>query len=93
MSGRLYNTSGLRFCLNCEGAGCAECEHTGRGGYIGWRGILGPDKLERTIDRTAAGCKCGPSCEWPCWQRTGLTSHPCCSDCRPLHDYDEERAA
>jgi hypothetical protein len=54
MSGRLYNTSGLRFCLNCEGAGCAECEHTGRGGYIGWRGILGPDKLERTIDRTAA---------------------------------------
>jgi hypothetical protein len=23
-------------------------------------------------------------CEFPCWQRLGLTSSPCCPDCAPL---------
>ncbi len=33
------------------------------------------------------GCHCdkdGKFCEWPCWQRIGLTSEPCCKDCAPL---------
>lgn len=30
------------------------------------------------------GCVCGPECEFPCWQRLGLTSSPCCSGCAPL---------
>lgn len=30
------------------------------------------------------GCKCGPRCEFPCWQRLGLTETPCCPDCSPL---------
>lgn len=25
-------------------------------------------------------------CEWPCWQRIGLTAQPCCPDCPPLPD-------
>ena len=32
-------------------------------------------------------CKCGNDCEWPCWQRVGLTDDPCgpCG-CKPF-DY------
>ena len=29
-------------------------------------------------------CVCTTGCEWPCWQRIGLTEHPCCHGCRPL---------
>jgi hypothetical protein len=25
-------------------------------------------------------------CEFPCWQRVGLTSEPCCPGCAPLDD-------
>ncbi len=42
------------------------------------------------------GCKCdskGPcpdgkprNCEFPCWQRLGMTSEPCCPDCAPLEE-------
>jgi hypothetical protein len=34
-------------------------------------------------------CHCdedGRECEFPCWQRIGLTSQPCCPDCAPLPD-------
>lgn len=31
-----------------------------------------------------AGCQCGPTCEFPCWQRAGLTDQPCCPDCPPF---------
>ena len=24
------------------------------------------------------------NCEFPCWQRIGITSTPCCPDCAPL---------
>lgn len=36
------------------------------------------------------GCKCGPSCEFPCWQRLGLTTDPCCDTCAPLVSDDAE---
>lgn len=26
-------------------------------------------------------CKCGPDCEFPCWQRVGLTDEPACGSC------------
>lgn len=26
-------------------------------------------------------CVCGPECEFPCWQRLGLTDQPCCPRC------------
>ena len=32
-------------------------------------------------------CKCdtdGRRCEFPCWQRLGVTDTPCCPDCAPL---------
>jgi hypothetical protein len=28
-------------------------------------------------------CVCGPACEFPCWQRVGLTDQPCCPGCLP----------
>lgn len=33
------------------------------------------------IDGTATtpGCKCGPECEFPCWQRVGIA--PPCKGC------------
>lgn len=31
-------------------------------------------------------CICGPKCEMPCWQRLGITDHPCCPGCPPLLD-------
>jgi hypothetical protein len=31
-----------------------------------------------------AKCECGPDCEFPCWQRQGLTPVPCCPGCPPL---------
>lgn len=37
-------------------------------------------------------CVCGSECEFPCWQRIGLTSQPCCKDCPPLPDTDEDEA-
>lgn len=27
-------------------------------------------------------------CEWPCWQRIGLTTSPCCVDCPTLPAVD-----
>lgn len=38
------------------------------------------------------GCQCdkdGRLCEWPCWQRVGLTSVPCCPECPPLPEPKE----
>jgi hypothetical protein len=32
------------------------------------------------------GCRCGPACEFPCWQRVGLTDRACCPGCQPLDD-------
>lgn len=29
-------------------------------------------------------CVCGPDCEFPCWQRDGLTTQACCPGCPPL---------
>lgn len=26
-------------------------------------------------------CVCGNDCEFPCWQRLGLTEQPCCAGC------------
>lgn len=31
-----------------------------------------------------AGCHCTAACEFPCWQRVGLTDRPCCDGCAPL---------
>lgn len=42
-------------------------------------------------DRVTPGterCVCGPDCEFPCWQRIGLTETPCCKGCAPLGDDD-----
>lgn len=43
------------------------------------------------------GCKCGPNCEMPCWQRVGLTSLACCPGCPDLETpeipFDEENEA
>ena len=39
------------------------------------------------------GCRCDTGsrrCEMPCWQRIGLTSSPCCSDCAPLPEVEDE---
>lgn len=36
------------------------------------------------------GCRCSTDCEFPCFQRVGLTSEPCCSGCRPLPSMSEE---
>jgi hypothetical protein len=39
------------------------------------------------------GCRCdlnGEVCEWPCWQRIGLTEIPCCKDCPPLQPVDPD---
>jgi hypothetical protein len=33
-------------------------------------------------------CVCGPDCEFPCWQRVGLTTQPCCPGCPPLASDD-----
>lgn len=33
------------------------------------------------------GCACGPECEFPCWQRVGLTTDPCCETCPTLVDF------
>lgn len=41
----------------------------------------------------SAGCKCGRLCEWPCWQRAGLTAEPCCKTCAPLPAVDDEDQA
>lgn len=39
-------------------------------------------------------CVCGPECEFPCWQRIGLTVVPCCKGCAPLpSDDDFEQSA
>lgn len=40
------------------------------------------------------GCNCTTRCEFPCWQRAGLTTHPCCPTCRPLdlEPDDQDRA-
>lgn len=32
-------------------------------------------------------------CEFPCWQRIGLTSEPCCSSCAPLPEPEPEPVA
>jgi hypothetical protein len=32
-------------------------------------------------------------CEFPCWQRVGLTSEPCCPGCAPLPDPEPEPVA
>lgn len=29
------------------------------------------------------GCHCTNTCEFPCWQRAGLTTLPCCPTCKP----------
>lgn len=36
------------------------------------------------VDGNPAGCKCTGRCEFPCWQRVGLTEEPCCRGCVPL---------
>lgn len=46
------------------------------------------------------GCKCDSpqprpdgrprNCEFPCWQRVGMTTNPCCPDCAPHFEEDEE---
>jgi hypothetical protein len=38
------------------------------------------------VDGDPEGCKCTGSCEFPCWQRVGLTSDPCCRGCAPLEE-------
>lgn len=42
------------------------------------------------IDRDPDGCVCNELCEWPCWQRIGLTDQACCEDCQPLPPLDDE---
>lgn len=38
------------------------------------------------VDRVACQCdKHGRKCEFPCWQRAGLTIRPCCPDCPVLY--------
>lgn len=32
-------------------------------------------------------------CEFPCWQRIGLTTDPCCPDCAPLPSIEDEEEA
>lgn len=32
-------------------------------------------------------------CEFPCWQRLGLTAEPCCPGCPPLDPPDEPKVA
>lgn len=42
------------------------------------------------------GCRCdtdGRVCEFPCWQRLGLTPDPCCPDCAPLDEPEPEPRA
>jgi len=37
------------------------------------------------IDRDPPGCVCLPRvCEFPCWNRVGITDVPCCEGCQPL---------
>lgn len=36
------------------------------------------------VDGNPPGCKCGPDCEMPCWQRLGLTDQKCCAGCPDL---------
>jgi hypothetical protein len=31
-------------------------------------------------------CVCGPDCEFPCWQRLGLTDQACCPGCPSLEE-------
>jgi len=38
-------------------------------------------------------CRCTIECEWPCWQRLGLTAEPCCPDCAPLPEPEPEEIA
>lgn len=49
------------------------------------------------VDGTAVtkGCQCdkdGKLCEFPCWQRIGLTADPCCEGCAPLPSVEDDRA-
>lgn len=42
------------------------------------------------------GCHCdedGRVCEFPCWQRIGLTAEPCCPNCAPLPEPEPEPMA
>jgi hypothetical protein len=36
------------------------------------------------VDGNPSGCDCTSRCEFPCWQRVGLTDEPCCRGCAPL---------
>ena len=38
------------------------------------------------LDGNPVGCNCTRDCEWPCFQRVGLTEFPCCKQCAPLPD-------
>lgn len=42
------------------------------------------------LDRDPDGCVCTPLCEWPCWQRVGITDQACCPDCQPLPPIEED---
>lgn len=41
-------------------------------------------------DANVEECKCTGDCEFPCWQRVGLTVQPCCPGCPPLGENDAE---
>jgi hypothetical protein len=42
------------------------------------------------IDGPPPGCVCNKDCGFPCWQRVGLTTIPCCVACPPLDDEPDE---
>lgn len=41
------------------------------------------------FDGNPEGCHCTSECGFPCFQRVGLTTQPCCPDCAPLPEDDE----
>jgi hypothetical protein len=36
------------------------------------------------LDGNPQGCACTSACEFPCWQRVGLTNQRCCAGCAPV---------
>jgi hypothetical protein len=53
-----------------------------------------PDGTRVTPGSEGCVCDRGPEpCEFPCWQRIGLTSKPCCPGCAPLPEPEPEPIA
>jgi hypothetical protein len=47
-------------------------------------GVIFADGTRVTTGTEKCQCDKGKLCEWPCWQRIGITSEPCCPGCPPL---------